>query len=384
MSQKIRILVVDDVEETINLISDMLSFEKRIEIVGQASNGKEAINLVDKLKPDVVLMDINMPVMDGLRATEIITRDHPQSIVIIMSVQGEVEYLKKAMLYGAKEYVVKPFNLDDIINTIITVYEEEKKRQKHIKQKKSEGKEKNKAKTITLFGTKGGVGKTTIALNTAISIAKKTGEKVAIIDLDLQFGDISLLSNINPRKTIVDVLEDLSNFDEEVLDEYMNEYIAGIKILSSPIKPEQAEYIMAEHLEKILDILKQEYQYIVIDTSTNFDDVTLTALDKSDVILLVSTMDLHSIKNVKLGLEIMESLNYSEKKVKLVINKATQKYGIKYQDLIDALDKEVSILVPYDNKTVITSINKGYPFMRHRKNGKIYKSIKKLTNAIIS
>ncbi len=383
MSQKIKILIADDVEDTINLIKDMLSFDERIEVIGQAPNGKEAILLAKKLNPDVILMDINMPQMDGLKATEVISKEVPRSLVIIMSVQSEVEYLKKAMLFGAKEYLVKPFNLEVLINTIITTYQEEQNRQKHIKKISSAKEEKKPTKIITMFSTKGGVGKTTIAVNTAISLAKQTGERVALIDLDLQFGDVSLVTNITPYKTIVNLIEELSNIDIEMVEEYMYEYIPGIKILAAPIKPEQADYITPEHINKIVKVLKEEYQYIIFDTRTNFDDITLTALDKSDQIFIISTMDLHSIKNVKLGLEVMDSLNYPEDKVKLVINKATQKYGIKYQDIEDVFQRDINVMIPYDNNTVITSINRGYPFMRHRKNGKIYKSIKKLTMSIV-
>lgn len=383
MSSKIRMLIVDDVEDTRKLIKDMLSFEERIEVVGEATCGEEGIKFAKKLKPDIILMDINMPNMDGLKTTEIITTEMPDAVVIIMSVQSEVEYLKKAMLNGAKEYIVKPFSLEDIISTIMTTYDNERTRKRHIREINTKGtKELRKGKIVSVFSTTGGVGKTTLALNTAISIAKNTGDKVAIVDLDLQFGDITLLSNIKPSKTIVNVIEDFSDMDQYIIEEYMLDYIAGIKILAAPIKPEDSEFIGPEHISKILDMLKEQFHYIIIDTAPSFQDVILSALDKSDKILFVTSMELHSIKNVKLGLEVMDSLNYSEGKVSLIANKSTQKYGIKYKDIQDSLDREVNIFIPDDKKTVTNAINKGYPFMRNRKGGKIYRSLKKLANSI--
>lgn len=383
MDKKIKIIIADDVEETRKLVKTLLSFDDRIDVIGEACNGKEAIDLSVSLKPDIVLMDINMPVIDGLKATESISIKAPKVVVIIMSVQKEQEYLRKAMLSGAKEYIIKPFDLNTSVNTIIEAYNKEQERKKYISINTSDKQQKKEAKIVSFFSTKGGSGKTTIAVNTAISIAKQTGKKVALLDLDLQFGDVSAMLDINPKNSLDNLIEEISNLDREILDEYMINYNSIFKVLCAPKKPEYAEYINSTHIENILKILKEEYDYIVIDTPTNFSDTTLVALDNSDYIYLVTTMDLLSIKNVKLGFEVMDSLNYSDDKVKLVINKANQNYGIKYKDLVEVFEKDVNITIPEDNKTIINSINKGYPFMRHRKINKIYKSIKNLASIII-
>ncbi|RKD28778.1 response regulator [Thermohalobacter berrensis] len=384
MEQKIKVLIVDDVEETRELMRTLFSFEPRIEIVGEASDGEEAIELTSKLRPDVVLMDINMPGLNGLKATEIISKKMPDVIVIVVSVQKEREYLKKAMLCGAKEYIVKPLDLNTTVKTIIDTYNLEQERRNYIDSSNPNKLVKKDPEIISVFSTKGGVGKTTIAVNTALSITRQTGEKVAIIDLDLQFGDVAIILDITPTKTIVDLIEEISDLNGEILNEYMLEYIPGLKILSAPIKPEYAEYINSSHIEKIIEVMKTEYQYIIIDTPTNFDEVTLTALDMSDKVLFVTNMDLVSIKNTKVGLEVMNSLNYSEEKVKLVVNKASQKFGIKYKDLEEAFENDIRAFIPDDKKTIITSINKGYPFMRYRKSNKICRSMKELSKKIVS
>lgn len=123
MNEKIRIIVVDDTDETRTLVSRYLEFNDRFELVGIASNGKEAIEEIEDKTPDVVLMDINMPEMNGLEATEYISNNFPSVVVIIMSVQSEVDYMKKAMLSGAKEYIIKPFTIDDLNQTIISTYD---------------------------------------------------------------------------------------------------------------------------------------------------------------------------------------------------------------------------------------------------------------------
>ena len=154
---KIKILVADDIEETRCVIKKMLSLESdQFEIVGEASNGEEVLQVIKRVKPDVVLMDINMPVLNGLEATERITNEFPTIIVIIMSVQAESDYLKKAMFYGAKEYIIKPFNFEVLVSTIKNTYD--KYNEKLAKQAVNL-EESYDAKIITFYSSKGGVGK---------------------------------------------------------------------------------------------------------------------------------------------------------------------------------------------------------------------------------
>lgn len=384
MDKTIKLLIADDVDDTRDLIKTLLSFEDRIEVIGEACNGEEAIELAVKLRPDIVLMDINMPVKDGLKATESISIKAPEVSVIIMSVQKEQEYLKKAMLSGAKEYIIKPFELNTSVHTIIDTYEKELERKKYIKKVSTNGNSRKKCTTVSFFSTKGGCGKSTLAVNTALSVAKQTGEKVVILDTDLQFGDVSAMLDLTPKKTIVDLIDEIAELDSDIIEDYLIDYDYSIKVLCAPIKPEHAEYIDSEMMSKIIEVLKSNYSYLIIDTPTNYEDTTLSALDASDIIYTITTMDLLSIKNVKLGLDVMESLNYSHDKVKIIVNKATQTYGIKFRDIKGVFNKEIDYLIPEDSKSIITSINNGYPFMKHRKGNKLFKSIKMLTDDISS
>lgn len=384
MDKKIRVLIADDVEDTRKNIRTLLEFEDKIEVVGEAADGDEALRFTDELKPDLVLMDINMPKIDGLRATEKINLRHPNIVVVMMSVQGEQEYLRRAMLSGAKDYLVKPFSLETLINTITAAYVKEQERKHFVAEEKRKTVKKKDPKTVTVFSTKGGVGKSTITINTAISLAKETGDNVAILDLDLYFGDISVMLNIAPTKTIVDVIEEIGHLTNDILDEYMIEYMRGVKVLPSPFKPEYAEYILPSHIEKIIDVLKEDYQYIIIDSVAGFSEVMLTALDKSDQIIMLSTMNLATLKNVKLGLDVMASLQYPEEKTKIVVNRVSKHYGITMTDIEEVLNREVNMCIPEDSKTVIQAANKGYPFMRSRGENKISNSIKAITNMIVS
>jgi len=210
--------------------------DKDIVVIGEASDGLEAIQKVKALNPDIVLMDVNMPGLDGISATEKITTEHPGCGIIFLSVQGEPEYLRKAMMCGAREYLVKPCSGNELIDTIKKVYQIENRRNPV---GLGERGLQTKPQVVTVFGTKGGVGKTTIAVNLAVLLAK-TKKKVAVVDLDLQFGDISVFLNLMPRRTIAELAQEGSNIDISLVESYITPIISEIKVLPAPGRPESA------------------------------------------------------------------------------------------------------------------------------------------------
>lgn len=379
---KIKVLIVDDIAETRENIKRLLFFESDMEIAGEAKDGEEAVKLAEQLNPDVILMDINMPVLDGIAATEMISMRVPQTSIIIMSVQGEQEYLKKAMIAGAREYLVKPFSSDELGDAIRKVYNLEQKRKCNLVFEKKSIKEKGDPQIITVFSTKGGVGKSTIASNLAVSLYQQTKKKIALVDLDLQFGDIAVMLNIVPKNTITELIQEINQLDADLMESYLINHPTGIKILPAPIRPEYAELITSGHIEKILNVMKQNYDYIVIDTPAFFHETTLTALDLSTQILLLVSLELPTIKNVKLSLEVLDSLHLKGK-VKMVLNRASDDIGIKCGDMERSLNFLVATQVPSDGKVVITSVNKGVPFVVTHSGTKIADSLQELAKIVI-
>lgn len=379
---KIKLLIADDIEETRDVIKKILSEENELfEIVGEANNGEEVLRMIPEVKPDVVLMDINMPVLNGLEATERITNEFPSVIVIIMSVQGENEYLKKAMFHGAKEYIIKPFNYDGLVNTIRTTFEKYKDRQ--LKQIVKEEGIKN-AKIVTFFSSKGGVGKSVLAVNSAITLSKNKSKKTLLIDMDLQFGDISMLVNQYMNKTILDVIDDNALGTYEGIKPYLFEYNGSLDILFAPKNPEAAECIGKDSIEKMMKILQKYYDVILIDTGINFNDGTLYLLDLAQIILFVSTMEIVSLKNTKLGFGVMKSLGYDNNKVRLIVNRFTTDHGISKNDVEEAFKNNMFAMIPEDGSIVSTSVNKGQPFCENPKFNKlkIVKAIETMCKSI--
>ena len=377
--KKIKLFIVDDIEATRNSICKLMEFQPEAIVVGQADNAKDAIAQAKILAPDVILMDINMPGMDGIVATEILANEVPNTAIIMMSVQGEQEYLRRAMIAGAKNYLVKPFTGDELLQAVQQVY---LTGQKRLNKSLPGSEAANLGKVITVFSTKGGIGKTTIATNLAVALGKNKAITVGLVDVDLQFGDVALFLNLMPKATIADLVQDLENIDDQLLAGYLTSYSPNVRVLAAPFRPEQAEGITGAHLTTILAALRTMFDYIIIDTAPAFNDVILAVLDASDQVLVVSSLDLPTIKNVKLCLEIMASLHYPEGKIKLVLNRADSDGGMELGEVEASLHRTFDATLPSDGKTVVTAVNRGIPFVISNPNTPVSQSVFSLARII--
>lgn len=372
-------LVVDDSAEARENIRKLLRFDDEIEVVGEAGNGQVARERARELHPDVILMDINMPVMDGITATERLSLECPESGIVMISVQGETEYLRKAMMAGAREYLTKPFAGDDLANTIKKVAEVEGKRRQV--RKSETAAPSPEGKVVAIFSAKGGVGKTTLAANLAVALATDLKARVALVDLDLQFGNIGVLMDIAPPRTIADLVRE-NTLDQDLVDSYLVDHATGVRILPAPLRPEQAETVTAAHVDRILSVLRQMVDFIIVDTPQAFTETNLAVLDHADLILLVATLELPAVKNVKLSLDVMASLNYPAEKIRLILNRYSEEIGIPREDLEKSLHFPVSARIPSDGRAVVASINKGIPFYSTDRNSRVSQAVRELAEQV--
>lgn len=392
MPDKIRVLVVDDIAETRENVRKLLQFEADIEVVGTARSGKEAVQLAEELKPDVILMDINMPDMDGITATGLIRQRNPVAQIVFLSVQGDPNYMRRAMQAGAHDFLTKPPMADELISAVRRAGEMaqvERSRAAQVvasvatttAQSTLRGGYVN-GRVIMVYSPKGGTGVTTLATNLAITLHNDE-TRAALVDGNLQFGDIAVFLNEQGKNTILDLAPRADELDPDIIDGVLLKHAAtGIRVLASPAKPEHADHVTADQFSKLVKYLRQIYAYVVVDTAHILNDITLAALDASDVVVLVCTQDIPAIKNVRLFLDLLTTIGVQRDRLCLVMNKYDKRISITPEKVSENLKQPVVGVIPLEEAVVIPSVNRGVPFMVDNKTKTVSRSVFSLAEAI--
>ncbi|WP_028457004.1 CpaE family protein [Chloroflexus sp. Y-396-1] len=385
---KIRVMIVDDIVDTRDQLEKLLFFEKDIEVVAKASNGREAIALARQHRPQVILMDINMPDMDGIAATEAILTQDPTIQVIIMSVQGETDYIRRAMLAGAREFLIKPISADDLYRSIRHVARLAATRPvvpvMGMSGQTVGGPSGVDGEIFAVFSPKGGVGVSSIAANLAVAIRQQTNKKVALVDGNVLFGDLSVLLNLRPDKTILDLASRIEGLDRDLLNDVMAPHPTQIRVLLAPPDPQRGELVTADQIRTILEALRQEFHYVIVDTPASFQDRSLAALDLAQRVITLMTLEMHCIRNVKLFLEVADLLGYPADKVMLVLNKATNRTGIRAEDVEKHLQRKLALQIGDAAQEMTLAINQGTPLILAKPNHQVSKDIMNLARELVA
>jgi len=396
--EKIRTLIVDDIAETRENVRKLLQFEADVEVVGAARTGKEGIQLAQELDPDVILMDINMPDVDGITATETIRQRSPHIQVVILSVQGDQNYMRRAMLAGARDFLTKPPMGDELISAIRRAGEMSHQERAKGTQGRlgavqgmpgspammSGAAPLTKGKIVTVYSPKGGTGCTTIAVNLAIALNNEA-TRVVVVDANLQFGDVAVFVNEQGKNTILDLAPRVDELEPDLVEETLIKHEAsGIRILAAPPRPEMAEKVTAEQFAKVVEYLQNLYAYVVVDTASVLTDVVLAILDISDVILMITTQEIPAIKNARLFLDLLQTMGVDRQRIIFTMNRYDKRIAITPERISENLKQEVAAIIPLDEKTVITAVNRGVPFMVDNKAQLAGKGIFSLAEAVRS
>jgi pilus assembly protein CpaE len=236
-------------------------------------------------------------------------------------------------------------------------------------------------KVITVFSSKGGCGKSFVSSNLAVALAQKTGESVAMVDLDLQFGDLAIMLQLFPARTIYDAAQNLDRLDADALKGYLTPHRGQVFLLAAPLEPGLSETISAESVAKIIRLMKTLYKYVIIDTPPSFTDHVLAALDESDESVLITSMDVPSIKNLKLSLQTLELLGFGRDRIRLILNRADSKVGLRVQEVEKTLGTRIDVSIP-SSREVPLSINRGTPLILEDPKSPVVASIQKLVEII--
>ena len=290
--------------------------------------------------------------------------------IVITSKDYSTNTIIKAMRLGAKEFLPKPIIKEDLQRTIALLFRHENNNE-------------SASKIITIYSNKGGIGKTTIATNLAMELAKTTRDKVALIDLNLQLGDISTFLNLSPTFDVAYMIKNLIEKKEEYILEAFEKYNnSSLYVLSDPHYIEQSEGIKPQEIEALFDKLKKVFPYIIIDMSSNIDSNSLKILDKSDWILFTTIVNIPAIRNTQRCLNLFHSRNYPKDKVKILINRYMENEEINIEDIESTIGEKIYWKIPNNYFSIMEAINKGLPVCEINSNSNIANSFRDLASKI--
>lgn len=387
----INILLVDDIPETRENIKKLLAFEPDFKVVGSVGTGREGVTMAKELRPNIIIMDINMPDMDGIQATTLITESVPTVAVIMMSVQNDPDYLRRAMLAGARNFLTKPILPDELYNTIRTVHIRNKPiaaQYAAMQQNQTVintatraagvGDENRAGHIIVVYSPQGGAGCTTIATNLASGLMRD-GVRTLIVDANLQFSDVGVFLNIQVKKDdaqrigVVALVNNLDDLDTDLFENVVLAHETGLKVLVGPTTLEDADFAQSQPavVARILEKVANLYDFIIVDTGRHLDDSLISLLDLAAKVIVVGTPTITSLKNTRVILDVFKKLEYPQDKTMLVMNRVPtdrnlQKLAYPVDQIEKFLSRPVDLQIPSDEMAAMTALRKGYLLVAQR------------------
>lgn len=374
----IKLAVVDSDPQFADEIGHLLEQRADMVVMATALDLNQALAIAEKQQPQVMLIGPGIGTDISAAFVKKLTAHYPIGC-ILLAYNATNKLRTAAMRANIVEVIQVPVDPGKIIAVIKTAagYAEQ------LAVRGEEVVEEHKCTVITIFSTKGGVGKTVLSTNIATSLASMADARVILIDLDLQFGDVGIAMGLSPDKTMLDFTDSMLNADFREIDELLVTHKSGVRVLMAPKGPESADLIDGGRVSTTLSILKKHADFIIIDTTASFNDTVLAALDKSDEICIVLTMDMLSVKNIKLCLRTLNDLKYVREMQKIVINRVENNVGLKVGEIERVLGMNALAKIPAD-KAVSLSINKGVPVVIDAPKNQVSKEIEELAHFYVS
>ncbi len=368
----VKILVVDADPTVQRALTNTLS-QAGFEVI-VSSEGSEALRLARSERPALVLVAATLPGIDGFTAVARLRMEDGPSThtpVILLLAENEAEARGKALRSGADDYLIKPFHPAELMARMRSLLARFQPAESFAPPTRGPGavgppaalKKREPARVILFYGAKGGVGTTTIAINAAIALHTELARRVCLIDANLQFGDHRVFLDLGLDRLSVVELATAPTRDVDLVRQILVKHESGIELLLAPPSPETAELVASDHLPEIVGLLANEFDYIVLDIDKRLDEVNLRLMDVAHTVYVVMTADLPCLKNVRLVLETISHLGYSDDKVKLILNRSNAFTGINVKNAESALKRRIDYQIINEYRSAIGALNSGAPFM---------------------
>lgn len=369
MGQKISTIVISEDKHTQELIKLYLEEFGEFNFLAATDDFSKAYEAVKELSKALIIIDISDYPDPGLNFMAKISQEFENYKILALSDRPNVDLIVKVMRTGVKNFLSLPLIKNDFFTILSDILSEFCGQQK----------KKTKCRILTVFSNKGGIGKTSIASNLAVELAKITKENVALIDLNFQLGDITTVLDLKPSFNISYMLQNLDKINEDFLLSTLEKYKdTSLYVLADPPYFKQADNISPMQISKLFEILKDTFSYIVVDTSAGFDAKTMKALEFSDLIFLVTTANLPALRSSQRCLELFNKLGFDNSKIQILINRYMENDEIKKEDVEEVLGKKIFWKVPNNYFTMMSAINKGVPVAEINQDSNVARSYKDL------
>jgi pilus assembly protein CpaE len=300
-------------------------------------------------------------------------REHTRAPVLIVASSNSAGLLEQALDADVTDVLLLPQLVENVVFAI--------RKATHTTKRTHETGPGRHGKIVTVFSPKGGTGKTVTATNLACACAKFEGYKTLLLDLDLQFGDAAIMLGLEPEKTIYDLVVAPGELDTEKLAGYTTNHACGLKVLPAPLRPEDAELVTEAKLGRLLEVARESFDIIVVDTSPFFHGPMLATLDRTDELLLLCSLDVPTLKNLRLALQTLDLLSFPKQRVRIVLNRSNSKVGMKPNEVEGALGMKVRFEIPSD-RAVPLAVNRGNPVVLAEESADVSRAIKSMAKEL--
>jgi pilus assembly protein CpaE len=336
-----------------------------VTVLTEGGHGVEGLTLVSEVQSDCILLGLEAPVERGLQTLEAISSSRPGLPIIVYSTIDDGQSVRRAMVSGASDYLAAPLSGRIVSEAIYTAVERSRPSTPAAAPAEGGAGSGVQAATgpgmvITVFGAKGGIGKSTISTNLAVALARDKVASVALVDMDTRFGDVAIMLDANPRSSLAEASRDAGTLDRTTIRNYLTPHESGVVLLPATTSPQDWDAVTPEQVERVVHLLAQTHDYVILDTPGTFNELVAAALDLATVVLLVTSMELTSIKDTSVVLNMLRSWSFPEEKVRLMVNHSNLANSVKETDISRTLDYRIFWSIPYD-EAVSKSTQVGRP-----------------------
>jgi len=374
MAGKLSVVVIDKEKAVSKMLRSQLDLMNNVKLVSVAQNTDEGYGTIKTTKPDVLILGLPKEAEQMWGFIEKIKLEFPETAIFVTSTIKTPELVISAMRAGAQEFLSQPIDSGELKKAIEKVVK--------IKEQTKTQPGTGGGRIISVFSKKGGLGVTTLTVNLGIALSQMANEKTALVDLDLQLGDVSSFLNLSPDYSILDACNEDGGVDAVKLQSCMFRHESGVFVLAEPKNPAESENISSSQINQILKLLKSMFSYVLVDTPHTFDSKTLEAFELSDQILVMVVPNVSSIRAAKKALGVFKDLGYVRDKVRVIANRVSKKDPIKAEEIEKTLHHPVSWVLPNNYPVVIEAINSGIPLLDHQADSDVAKSIRDLAKDI--